>query len=89
MRDQPRQWWLVPNRETEIPDMTWVRLYPIQRQITGHVPKKHFLDLEMRLAADAKMQTFYHIPYSCEQKHVLVSDMSRLEAPASWPSLLV
>ena len=29
------------------------------------------------------------IPYSRKQKHVSVSDMSRLEAPASWPSLLV
>ena len=29
------------------------------------------------------------IPYSREQKHVSVSDISRLEAPASWPSLPV
>ena len=28
------------------------------------------------------------VPYSHEQKHILVSDMSWLEAPASWPSLL-
>ena len=29
------------------------------------------------------------ILYSFEQKHVSVSDMSRLEAPTSWPNLLV
>ena len=27
-----------------------------------------------------------NIPYSREQKHVSVSDMSQLEAPVSWPS---
>ena len=27
--------------------------------------------------------------YSYKQKHVLVSDMSQLEAPASWPTLPV
>ena len=29
------------------------------------------------------------LPYSREQKHVSVCDMSRLEPPASWPSLPV
>ena len=32
---------------------------------------------------------FFNIPYRREQKHVSVSDMSRLEAPASWPRLPV
>jgi hypothetical protein len=50
--------------------------------------KHDYIEFLFLLLFENKCLSIY-IPYSREQKHVSVSDMSRLEAPASWPSLLV